>query len=166
LCRKFDRRQINCTARFITLRHPKIYIMKLAHFIIVDDDAINNRLCQLCIARHFGDAPTQSFQDPQIALDAIAASYGQAETPTVLLLDVYMPNLTGWDFLDRFDEFPTSIKNQFKILTLSSSTDDALISRARQHPLVSGYLSKPLTETSLEEVFRELPDSFGVRCFR
>jgi two-component SAPR family response regulator len=140
--------------------------MKPAHFVIVDDDAINNRLCQLCIVRHFGAVPIKSFQNPELALQFLAADYGQHDfTPTVLLLDIHMPQMSGWDFLAKFASFAEEIKSQFKIYILSSSTDYAHIDMADKHPLVSGFLSKPLTEVKIEKVFRELPEVFGVRCF-
>jgi len=149
-----------------TFTVPKIFIMESTHFVIVDDDAINNRLCQLCIARHFGDVPIKSYQDPNLALRAIGSGYDEnLEKPTVLFLDIQMPQINGWQFLDQFGAFPEAVRRQFKIYILSASTDRANIEAANNHPLVSGFLSKPLTAAAMERVFRTLPEDYGVRCF-
>ncbi len=157
-----DQRQLG----FSKFTAPKFIIMKPAHFIVVDDDAINNRLCQLCIARHFGDVPIKSFQNPEAALQYIAATYTVDHVvPTVLLLDIYMPHMSGWDFLEKFETFAHAIQNKFKIYIVSASTDRAQLELANNHALVSGFVSKPLTDGKMEEVFRALPQEFGVRCF-
>lgn len=139
--------------------------MKPAHFIIVDDDAINNRLCQLYIARHFGPVQIESFQNPLAALDAIEMLLGDSSRSKVLFLDIHMPQMNGWEFLDRFSGFDNLIKNQFKIYILSSSSDAEQVDKAWKHPLVDAFISKPLSEKKLEEIFRELPEEFGMKCF-
>jgi CheY-like chemotaxis protein len=164
----------NCSYHFIWVgeRHggtgnfikPKIIIMKPAHFIIVDDDAINNRLCQLSIARHFGPVQIESFQNPLLALDTIAA-IANNERSKVLFLDIHMPQMNGWEFLDHFSRFDKTVQNQFKIYILSSSSAADEIDRAWKHPLVAGFISKPLGEKKLEKIFRELPEEFGMTCF-
>jgi two-component system, chemotaxis family, chemotaxis protein CheY len=140
--------------------------MKSLQFIIVDDDAINNRLCQLGIARHFGSVPTKSYQDPSLALQSISDDYNTDQyNPTVLLLDIKMPRLNGWQFLERFAALPENLQRQFLIYVVSATTDQENIDMAKSHPLVSGFLSKPLTDAKMERAFRALPDEYGVRCF-
>lgn len=139
--------------------------MKSANFIIVDDDAINNMMCQLSIARHFGPVKITCYQDPEKALEQIAVQYREDVTPTVLLLDIHMPQMSGWAFLERFAQFPETVKNQFRIYIVSSSIDLVTVEQAERHPLVESFLSKPLGEKKLGKIFRELPEEFGVRCF-
>ncbi len=139
--------------------------MKPAHFVIVDDDVINNRLCQLCIARHFGPVKIESFQNPLIALEVIGSKNHDSIGSKVLFLDIHMPQLSGWDFLQRFAMFDNNVKSQFKIYILSASSDAEQIDRAWKHPLVAGFISKPLGEKKLERIFRELPEEFGMKCF-
>jgi len=139
--------------------------MKTAHFIIVDDDAINNRLCQLCIARHFGPARIDSFQNPVNALETIGSLVYDDSKSIVLFLDIHMPQMSGWEFLQHFSMFDAEIKSQFQVYILSSSTDADQIEMASKHPLVAGFISKPLGEKKLERIFRELPEEVGMKCF-
>jgi CheY-like chemotaxis protein len=139
--------------------------MKPTHFIIVDDDAINNRLCRLSIARHFGPVQIESFQDPLAALDVIETIATDSSKAKIMFLDIHMPQMSGWDFLEHFSRFDNIVKSQFKIYILSASNDAKQIDRALEHPLVAGFISKPLGESKLEKIFRELPEEFGMRCF-
>lgn len=132
-------------------------------FIIVDDDAINNMMCKMSVTRHFGPVKIYCYQLPEEALEAIAGN--QTQTPTVMFLDLNMPQMNGWEFLDRFAMLDAKIREQFMIYIVSGSSNVADHELAAAHPLVSGYISKPLTEKNLEPLLKALPEKFGLRCF-
>lgn len=132
-------------------------------FIVVDDDAINNMMCKFSIKRHFQQPHISTFLLPEAALDMIADTYTHSVEciPTMLFLDIDMPSLTAWDFLERFAHFNTSVHEQILIYILSSSIDPCDREKANAHPLVSGYLSKPLTTTAMDRLFRAI-DQTGI----
>ncbi|MBS1528574.1 MAG: hypothetical protein JST19_23210 [Bacteroidetes bacterium] len=68
-------------------------------------------------------------------------------------MDINMPSMDGWELLERFDEFPVRIKEQFVIYILSVSLHPADMYRARNHPLVADFLRKPLSRAVLEKLF-------------
>lgn len=126
-------------------------------FIIVDDDPINNMLCQLIIEQRFATVCTRSFVDPCDALAYVEATYSNADAPpTILFLDINMPALTGWEFLNVFESFTAAIKEHFKIYMLSSSVDPKDKERADTNANVLAYIEKPLTIESLDCVFSRL----------
>ncbi len=131
---------------------------KPTHFIVVDDDAINNRMCRFSISKHFRSVPVATFLDPESALKAIESQYaiGEEIKPTVLFLDIHMPQMSGWDFLDVFAGFDPAIKDQFSIYILSGSAHQSDRIKAAAHPLISGYISKPLTTTAMDRVLSAL----------
>lgn len=133
-------------------------------FIIVDDDAINNMVCKMAIERHFGPSNVYSYQDPNAALEAISLQFAGQNRPVVIFLDLSMPHMSGWDFLERFT-FLDAIPTHYTIFILSGSTQPDDKVRAESHPMVSGFISKSLTEKKLAEAFRGLPEIYGVRCF-
>jgi CheY-like chemotaxis protein len=123
------------------------------HFIVIDDDAINNMMCKFSIKKHFGATPIASFQHPQAALAAIRNTYHEGQRQTLLFLDIHMPGMNGWDFLEAFDTLDDSIKQQFIIYILSGSKNPKDAEKAAAHPLVAGHISKPLTELAMERAF-------------
>lgn len=84
-----------------------------------------------------------------------SAEVGENTVPNYIFLDINMPAMNGWDFLNYYEKQPLSIKEQIKIFMLSSSSNTSDISKAKEYNNVSGYIIKPLTEDSLNKVIAE-----------
>jgi response regulator RpfG family c-di-GMP phosphodiesterase len=122
-------------------------------FLLIDDDLFNNILCWSLINKVFNDVETFSFTDAQKGLNYIEVEYLKSPVPTVLFLDINMPNLTGWDVLERFKLFSDDIKQHITVFLLSSSIDLNDKERAYANPLVTDYIEKPLTKNFLQQTF-------------
>lgn len=124
-------------------------------FIIVDDDRSNNLICEFALRRFANDLEVKTFLDPEIALRYIEDEYSHTTvlSPTVLFLDINMPILTGWDFLEVFESFDSELKQQFSIFILTSSIDHRDQQKAEANLLVEGFLSKPLSTKIINELF-------------
>ncbi len=72
----------------------------------------------------------------------------EGELPDVILLDIQMPEMNGFDFLDAFKQLPDTVKKQVKIFMLSTTMYQDDIKKAAVNPFVLDLLSKPL-DTSL-----------------
>ena len=123
-------------------------------FIIIDDDEFNNRICTVTIEKIDKNTHITTFTDPLDGLSHIEKEYakpGNSDT-AILFLDINMPVMSGWDFLDRFDEFHESVKKRIKIHILSSSVDKRDMERARLNKQVAHYLIKPLTKETIRLV--------------
>ena len=128
-----------------------------ARFIIIDDDPINNHICSKYIELAFAGSSTISFTNPQQGLDHIQSEYSVPKpSGTILLLDINMPILSGWEVLDKFKDLPDEIKKQFRIYILSSSVAWEDKNTAENHPLVSGFMEKPISIEQLQKLFPEL----------
>lgn len=123
------------------------------HFTIVDDDPINNKLCIRYLGLAFPGSHADEFTNPQQWLDHIRSANAAQDMPTILLLNINMPILSGWDVLATLANFPDEIKQQFKIYILSSSIDTDDKQRAANNPLVSGFIEKPLSIPQLQRLF-------------
>ena len=74
------------------------------------------------------------------------------DVPELIILDLNMPILDGWGFLDTYED---ALMNQFPkthIIILSSSIDPSERVKAKKYTSVIGFYSKPLTEQALEEI--------------
>jgi len=119
---------------------------RIAHFIVIDDDQINNMLCKYSIRQVNGELETTTFLEPEKGFEFIVNTYSAASAamPSVLLLDINMPKWSGWDFLDKFEKLDAHIKNQIKVYMLSSSVDPKDIEKAKTNSNVVDYIVKPL----------------------
>lgn len=81
------------------------------------------------------------------AMDALRDIYHIS--PDYLFLDLNMPEMTGWDFLETFNP----IKSDPEIYILSSSVDERDIIKANQYMQVKKYLSKPLIKQYINLIF-------------
>ena len=128
--------------------------MKVVHeFIVVDDDAISNLISELMIRRTWKDARVRLFTEPEKALDYIDGVDMDSGHAIGLFLDINMPSMTGWEFLERLSQKPLLLTQKFKIFILSSSIDDRDRQKALSNPLVTGFLSKPLTTSVTSNLF-------------
>ncbi len=82
--------------------------------------------------------------------------------PDVILLDLNMPVMNGWEFLSAFAEQFPERASQTKIFILSSSVDPFEKENATNHPMVVAFLPKPLSIDALEKLkmHRALQDFF------
>lgn len=95
----------------------------------------------------------QTFFDPNAGLVHMRSVYENDEANNaILLLDINMPTLFGWEVLEEFKNFPESVRRRFKIFMLSSSIDPHDKEKADRNPLVSGYIEKPLTELKVNAI--------------
>ena len=132
--------------------------VKPSRFILIDDDHVSNIVSKYGIIRDYAGDDIQVYTDAELALAAIQNQdpVNQTEARTVVLLDINMPLMSGWDFLDKFSELQEDISKSFIIFMLSSSLDKGDLQRAKESILLSGYLSKPLNPTRLKEAIASL----------
>ncbi|MEP1260561.1 response regulator, partial [Algoriphagus sp.] len=101
--------------------------------VLIDDDPISTFVTEKLISRNVKE-PCQfyKYQSARAALQEIYTI-----RPNYLFLDLNMPEMTGWDFLDSFN----SDQNEAQIYILSSSVDERDISKASGYSVVKDYLS-------------------------
>jgi CheY-like chemotaxis protein len=68
----------------------------------------------------------------------------------LILLDIMMPQMNGFQFLDQFEKLDDAIRKNVSIVMLSSTLADEDVLKAKQHPTVKKLLSKPLSPNELK----------------
>ena len=113
--------------------------------VLIDDDPISAFVTEKLIAKNLTIPYTLfKFESAIRALKEI----GQIN-PNYLFLDLNMPEMTGWDFLEELE----ATNNHAEIYILSSSVDERDIKKARSYSLVKKYLSKPLVRNYIKTIF-------------
>lgn len=114
-------------------------------FIIIDDDNINNFLVERVLKELSKNAQIISFINPEIALKHLLSLKNEDFKDLIILLDLNMPVLNGWDVLDSLtSHFGAKLPENAKIYVLSSSDIEKDIEKTKSFEMVNGYLTKPL----------------------
>ena len=74
--------------------------------------------------------------------------------PDLILLDINMPEMDGWEFLSEFSRLDKEIQSGIMIMMLTTSKNPTDVFRAKAWSFVSGYLNKPLTQENLEDIIK------------
>jgi two-component SAPR family response regulator len=113
-------------------------------YIIVDDDPTNNMICNMSLKNALGTVEAKIFTEPEEGLLYIKNNFNINSDPTILFLDLNMPTLTGWQFLERYEDFNEEVKKQINIYLLSSSIDKRDWDKSKKNKYVKGFLVKPM----------------------
>ncbi len=104
----------------------------------------------MLIGKIFKEVDVKDFTIAQEGLEFMKTEYAKDENQSaILLLDINMPIMSGWDFLVIFNELDEKLKQKFNIYIVSSSIDYSDIEQAKSNRHVIGFLSKPLTKDAL-----------------
>ncbi len=123
---------------------PRFCILMLT-IVLIDDDPISTFVTEKLISKNVSQAcQFFKYQSAKEALKEISSI-----KPHYLFLDLNMPEMNGWDFLDRFNPSDT----EAEIYILSSSVDERDINKASQYQFVKDYLSKPLVKKYIQNIF-------------
>lgn len=123
--------------------------------LIIDDDDVNNFLCKKVMELCDFSNEVHTCQSAQEGMDYLKSTKNEHpdQYPDLLFLDINMPVNDGWDFLDIYNDWrQDSNKDSLRIFMLSSSVYEEDINRAEEHPLVSKYITKPLSENVLKQL--------------
>ncbi len=131
-------------------------------YLIIDDDNTSNLICKFTIQKVDKEAIIYSFLNPEEALEIISkGEIFSGSGYVVLLLDVNMPEMTGVEFLQKFEGLPSEFREKYKIYMLTSSIED-LPEKTKEFLIVSGFLSKPIKVNYLEEIQREIAEELNL----
>ncbi|WP_420582039.1 response regulator [Reichenbachiella sp.] len=116
--------------------------------LVVEDDPISSYVINLALRQHESFLECVEVRNGQVAIEHLEAN--NEHLPDLILLDINMPVMDGWEFLEKFSEMTVSKDIPVVMLTSSINPDD--IEKAKSHRLVKGFLSKPLNKDKLDEV--------------
>jgi two-component SAPR family response regulator len=136
---------------------------KKRQYLLVDDDSTSNLICELNIKKIDPGTPIMSFNVPEKALSCIKERcLPDAEAICVIFLDINMPTMTGWEFLDTFQDFCPKLQKKFVVYILTSAIED-FSEEKKRYPYVAGFLTKPLMRGKLEKVLEDLASADHLR---
>jgi CheY-like chemotaxis protein len=122
--------------------------------LLVDDDAATNFINTLVIKNAGIDATLEVRETAMAALEFLSS--GETGTPGLILLDINMPVMSGWDFMEEYEQLPPDQKARFIVVMLSSSMNEDDIEKAEKHEDIAAFLHKPLEEKDITGIIEKL----------
>lgn len=127
----------------------------LNKILCVDDDPITLMLCKKVIAKANFTGEIESAKDGVEALkffNTLNNDSKDGDYPELIFLDLNMPIMDGWEFLDEFSKNLSQAFPKTKIIVLSSSVDPKDINKSKNYPMVLDFLPKPITVEMLNNI--------------
>jgi CheY-like chemotaxis protein len=126
------------------------------HFIVVDDSKLDCFIAEKIIQNTGRCESVRTFQQASDALAYIQEL--PAHNPgTILFIDIQMPVMNGFEFVEAFEQLPQDIKSAYIIYMLSSSINENDIAKVKGYPSVKQFLNKPLTGKTMTVLLEEYP---------
>ena len=125
-----------------------------------DDNFYHERIIQKSNAANMVVAKESGIE----ALDYLKSAGGtENPRPDLIFLDINMPGMNGWEFLDEFRKLDKNLQSKMVVIMLTTSVNPEDEALSRTYDLLSDFKTKPLTKEMLEDVltkfYREGNDS-------
>lgn len=116
---------------------------------IIDDEQVSLFITQRMFGMNGVKEEIHSFLCAEEALGVLRKGT-KKEFPDVILLDLNMPVMSGWDFLDELYLLWPKVCEKCKIYILTSSLNSLDKQKAKEHPLIAGLIHKPISSDSIK----------------
>jgi CheY-like chemotaxis protein len=118
-------------------------------FLVIDDSYIDRLVSGMLVRHTYNVTEVYEVNGGQQGLDWLLTEGLKSEAKLIVLLDIMMPQMNGFEFLERFDKLDKILQDKTTIVMLSSTLDHEDMQRAKKHPSVKKLLSKPLSANEL-----------------
>lgn len=127
--------------------------------LLVDDDPVYAMIMRKLLRVHNFHAHCESFNNGLSAVEYLEERCMGGEL-TLIFLDLNMPILDGWEFLERIENFASP--ENAGVIVVSSSVNDNDVKYAKDSRFVVDFLSKPVLGEHLEGLMLKINDRFGI----
>jgi len=123
--------------------------------LVIDDDDINIFIIKKIVEKTGFDVDMAAKNNGQLAIDYLKNLLAEnSPLPDLILIDINMPILNGWEFIEAYETL--AITGKIDMYMLSSSVYENDIEKAKGYRTVKGFISKPLSIERLTELIKAL----------
>ncbi|RYD54719.1 MAG: response regulator [Sphingobacteriales bacterium] len=123
------------------------------NFIVIDDSKLDCFIAEKIIQTSGKSETIKTFLQASEALDYIKDKSASPDDHTILFVDIQMPVMNGFEFVEAFDSLPADRKSAYTIYMLSSSINENDIAKVRSLAAVKQFINKPLTVDAVKQIF-------------
>ena len=127
---------------------------RIKHLLLVDDDPTTNFFNRHLITKTGCCDVIHEAKNGQEALDILELLRGRNEFPEIILLDINMPIMNGFEFLDRYIQMEKNLRTVVVCMLTTSLADEDLL-RAQKYEVLRDYIDKPLRESKINELLEK-----------
>lgn len=134
---------------------------KLNCILFIDDDEPTNFISKMLIEESNCTEHVEIAQSGQAALnyllnnEHVGGNNKNFPCPDLIFLDINMPAMNGWEFLDKYNELDQQHKGKVITVMLTTSLNPDDRTRANENPAISSFETKPLTQEKLDRILKE-----------
>ncbi len=122
---------------------------KKLHFIVIDDSKLDCFIAEKIIKNTGKCESIRSFLQAKDALSFIASNPPDDTSHTIILVDIQMPVMNGFEFVEAFEKLPPEQIENYTIYVISSSINENDLQKVHNYKTVRQFLNKPLTSNNL-----------------
>ena len=128
-------------------------ITKFENVMIIDDNVIDLYIASRMITKNIFGNNVLAYTKAQEALDYLRDNQNNEEAlPQIIFVDIYMPIMSGFEFLTSYNDLPEKVKNYCQVYVLSSTIDDYDIVRASTDVNIISFQVKPINKDFLDKI--------------
>lgn len=123
--------------------------------LLIDDDKAVNFFNKHVVVNHTSFEHLKTVQSGEDALSFLSnVEKDEATKPDIIFLDINMPAMNGWEFLDKFERMSADFRKDIKVIILSSSSNPEHVKKSIKNYEVVDFINKPLSFDILDNVVK------------
>lgn len=125
----------------------------LTNIMLIDDDEVYNFICSETIKKILNITSIDTYTSSQNGLKFLAQTIEEGrDLPNVIFIDINMPILDGWSFIEEYQKISKNITQKVLIYIQSSSVYEEDIQKSKTYDVIDGFITKPLSMAQLLEI--------------
>lgn len=132
-------------------------INQLKNIILVDDDEIMVYLTKRLVAKTNLVNLSQVFGNGKDIIDYLKENFNNPDLlPEIILLDLFMPVMDGWEFLEEYSQIKPMLTKEITIYVITSSVSASDFDKAKNNKYVADYVVKPMNNEQFIHIMKSI----------